>query len=136
MSEYLANAAELDEVLVTSKIKNLDIITRGKCPPNPSELLMGKKFDEFCEAQKSNYDFIILDSPPILAVTDAAIAGKYCGTSMMVVKQGVNHLKEVELATNKLALSGVEIKGYIFNGISKKSSSYKSQNSYYQYEYK
>lgn len=129
-SDFLSGAKEFDDVCHKSAIKGLDFIARGKNPPNPSELLMGKNFHEFCDNYKDKYDFIILDTPPILAVTDAAVVGKLAGTSMMVVKQGVNHVKEIEQATNKLTVSGIDIKGYIFNGISKKSTA-----NHYQYDY-
>ncbi|MCJ8324051.1 MAG: polysaccharide biosynthesis tyrosine autokinase [Rhizobiales bacterium] len=129
-SDFLSGAKDFDEVCQKTEIKGLDVITRGKNPPNPSELLMSKSFNDFCDKYKDEYDFIILDTPPILAVTDAAIVGKLAGTSMMVVKQSVNHLKEIEQATNKLTVTGVEIRGYIFNGISKKSTA-----NHYHYEY-
>lgn len=130
-SDYLSGGAEFDDVCQETKIKGLDVITCGNILPNPSELLMGKRFEEFCETYKDKYDFIILDTPPVLAVSDAIIVGKIAGTSMMVVKQTVSHVKEIELATQKLNLMDIEVKGYVFNGVNKKHNT--ADN--YQYSY-
>lgn len=109
-SEYLSGTAQLDEICHKTKIEGLDVIARGEIPSNPSELLMSKKFIEFCNDYKAKYDFIILDAPPIIAVTDASIIGEFAGTTIMVAKQNTTHLKEIDTATKKLNLDDVGIK--------------------------
>lgn len=122
--DYLSGDVEFTEVCRETRIKNLDIITCGQKSSCPSELLMSEKFTELCTKYQQDYDFIILDTSPILAVTDAAIVGKLAATSIMVVRQGVSQLKEVELATQRLTLTGIDVTGYVFNGADKNQYEY------------
>src|SRR5690606_42057535 len=83
------------------------------------------------------YDLIIIDTPPILAVTDAALVGRLAGTNLIVTRFGLNPVKDVELTVQRFRHNGIEIKGAIFNAVQKKASAYGYGNyGYYQYEYK
>ena len=93
---------------------------RGQVPPNPSELLMHKNFEQLVKVVSENYDIVLIDTPPILAVTDAAIIGKQAGTSLMVARFDVTPLKEIEVSIRRFEQSGVEIKGVILNAVRKK----------------
>ena len=105
-------------------------------PPNPAELLMHKNFNELMNWASSNYDIVILDTPPILAVTDAAIIGGYVGTTLLVARFELNTPKEIEVSVKRFEQSGVQIKGCILNGIQKKASSYYGYGySHYGYSY-
>jgi len=66
----------------------------------------------------------VIDSPPILAVTDAAIIGHHVGTSLLVVRYGLNQSREVELAIQRFRQAGVTIKGVVFNGMEKRSNGF------------
>ncbi|MBF4190236.1 tyrosine-protein kinase, partial [Serratia ureilytica] len=79
-----------------------------------------------------NYDFVLVDTPPILAVTDAAIIGHHVGTSLMVARFDVNTVKEVEVSIRRFEQNGVEIKGVILNAMVRKLGSYYSNYGYYQ----
>ena len=114
-------------------LDNLHFIARGKIPPNPSELLMNSRFGALMEKLKPLYDLIIVDTPPILAVTDAAIVGHHAGTSLLVVRFGLNQAREIALARQRFEQNGVEIKGAIFNAVERRSAGYYS---YGYYEYK
>lgn len=102
----------------------IDFISRGEIPPNPAELLMHPRFDKIINWASNNYDLIILDTPPILAVTDAAIIGRYVGTTLLVVRFGMNTVKEVEISIKRFEQSGVPVKGCILNSVVKKASNY------------
>lgn len=93
-------------------------------PPNPAELLMHSRFKLLIEWASSQYDIVLIDTPPILAVTDAAIIGRYVGTSLLVARFEANTAKEIAVSVNRFEQSGVEIKGAILNGVIKKASSY------------
>jgi tyrosine-protein kinase Etk/Wzc len=67
---------------------------------------------------------VVIDSPPILAVTDAAIIGHHAGTNLLVVRFGLNHSREVEMAMQRLQQSGVEVSGVVFNGMEKRNGGY------------
>jgi tyrosine-protein kinase Etk/Wzc len=136
LSEVLSGQCSLEDAIRSSDIGGqVSFMPRGTVPPNPSELLMSPRFDELLRELSSRYDLIIIDTPAVLAVTDAAIVGRHAGTTMLVVRFGRNPLKEVELTRQRFEQNGVELKGAIFNGVVKKASAY-GQYGYYNYEYK
>lgn len=137
LSNVLSNQASISQVLNKTGVENLDFIARGQIPPNPSELLMNAYLDKFIQWAQGNYDIIILDTPPILAVTDAAIISRHVGTSLLVARFEVNTLKEIEVSIRRFEQNGAEIKGVILNAVTKKAASYYGYGyNYYAYEYK
>ncbi|WP_130871616.1 polysaccharide biosynthesis tyrosine autokinase [Pseudomonas bubulae] len=138
LSDLLAKRCELDTAIHKTEIENLDVIGRGQIPPNPSELLMHKNFTEFLEEISDRYDQVILDTPPFLAVTDAAIVGRQSGTNLIVTRFELNPAREVELTMRRFAQNGIELKGAIFNGVEKRASAKYGYGAYgyYNYEYK
>lgn len=133
LSELISGQAELPEVLRNvDGISKLFFISRGKIPPNPSELLMHARFTSLLEGLKSRFDLIIIDTPPILAVTDAAVIGHHVGTSLLVVQFGLNQPREIALAKQRFEQNGVPIKGAIFNLVEKRSAGYYAY-AYYTY---
>lgn len=137
LSALLANTHTLADVVHKSEVEGLHFISRGQIPPNPSELLMHANFQTLLDQLRGMYDMIIIDTPPILAVTDAALVGRLAGTNLIVTRFGLNPVKEVELTVQRFRHNGIEIKGAIFNAVQKKASAYGYGNyGYYQYEYK
>lgn len=137
LSALLANTHTLADVVHKSEVEGLHFISRGQIPPNPSELLMHANFQTLLDQLSNMYDLIIIDTPPILAVTDAALVGRLAGTNLIVTRFGLNPVKEVELTVQRFRHNGIEIKGAIFNAVQKKASAYGYGNyGYYQYEYK
>jgi tyrosine-protein kinase Etk/Wzc len=138
LSDYLSKLINLDGVVQKTEIENLDFIAHGQIPPNPSELLMLSRFDDLLAWGKENYDIVIIDTPPVLAVTDASIIGKYVGTTLLVGRFEVNTVKEIEVAIRRFEQNGIDVKGIILNAMIKKASNYYSYDgySYEQYSYK
>ncbi|MFA0308144.1 polysaccharide biosynthesis tyrosine autokinase [Vibrio splendidus] len=132
LSDVLSGKGEFIQSIKATPVENLNIITRGQVPPNPSELLMHPRFAELMEWASREYDLVIVDTPPVLAVTDPSIVGAFAGTTLMVARFGQNTLKEIDVARNRFEQSGIEVKGVIFNAIEKKAS---SSYSYYNYAY-
>jgi|WetSurSiteA1Bulk_404760.scaffolds.fasta_scaffold00026_29 tyrosine-protein kinase Etk/Wzc len=124
----------LDEVIHKTPIANLDFISTGCIPPNPSELLLHERFSNLLASISKNYDQVIIDSPPILAVTDAAIIGRMASVTLMVVKAGQHPMRELEQSTKRLTQAGVQLKGVVFNDLPQASSSY-GREYVYQYSY-
>ncbi|TLU65092.1 polysaccharide biosynthesis tyrosine autokinase [Thalassotalea litorea] len=122
LSDILSTKCSVADAIKPSEISNLDVITRGAIPPNAAELLMSEEFEKFLEAVKSSYDFVLIDTPPILAVTDPAIIGRHAGTSLMLARFELNPLSEIAVAHERFELNGVDIKGIIFNGVEQKAS--------------
>ncbi|EFE22500.1 exopolysaccharide transport family protein [Edwardsiella tarda ATCC 23685] len=137
LSDYLSGQSELSQTINQTGFDGLDFICRGSTPPNPSELLMHPRFQALLDWANQHYDFVIIDSPPILAVTDAAIIGQHAGTSLLVARFAKTAVKEVEVAVRRFEQNGVVIKGILLNAVEKKASSYYGNysNGYYHYGY-
>lgn len=137
LSDFLSGKAELSKTIKTISDVGFSFISRGIAPPNPAELLMHRRFGELISWASQNYDIIILDTPPILAVTDAAIIGHYAGTTLLIARFEQNTTKELEVSYKRFEQSGVMVKGCILNGVVKKASSYYGYGySHYGYSYK
>jgi tyrosine-protein kinase Etk/Wzc len=127
LSELISGQIDLVEaVRQIGPLENLHFIARGKIPPNPSELLMNARFSALLDHFKQMFDLIIIDTPPILAVTDAAIIGHHAGTALLVVRFGLNQAREVALARQRFEQNKVPLKGAIFNAVERRSSGYYS----------
>ncbi|HEY4292292.1 polysaccharide biosynthesis tyrosine autokinase [Luteibacter sp.] len=133
LSDLLVGGAELADVVQSGPIPNVSFVSRGRVPPNPSELLMHENFSRFIAAVVPSYDLIIIDTPPILAVTDAAVIGHHAGTSLLVARFGLNKVRELALAKQRFEHNGVELKGAIFNAVEHRTSGY-STYAYYKYK--
>ncbi|EMX3580969.1 polysaccharide biosynthesis tyrosine autokinase [Klebsiella pneumoniae] len=124
LSDYLSGRVSLEKVITTVTKGNFDYIPRGQVPPNPAELLMHPRFNELISQVSKLYDLVIIDTPPILAVTDAAIIGRYVGTTLLVARFEINTTKEILVSIKRFEQSGVNVKGCILNGMVRKASSY------------
>ena len=136
LSELLTGRSKLREAIVPSGIAQLDIISCGQAAPNPSELLMHANFSRLLDEVGGLYDLVIIDTPPILAVTDAALVGRLAGTTLLVTRFGQSTLKAVENSRRRFAQNGITIKGAILNGVQRKAStSMEDDGVYGYYEY-
>jgi tyrosine-protein kinase Etk/Wzc len=133
LSELIVSQTDFSKAIRSvDGVEKLSFIARGKLPPNPSELLMHANFTALLERLKPRFDLIIIDTPPILAVTDAAVIGHHAGTTLMVVRFGINQVREIALAKQRFEQNGVVIKGAIFNLVEKRSAGYYAY-AYYAY---
>ncbi|MBP6123941.1 polysaccharide biosynthesis tyrosine autokinase, partial [Providencia sp.] len=130
LSEYLSQKDMTSPTIHSSVIENLDVICRGKNVSHSSELLMSERFKHLLDSVKNQYDIVVIDTAPILAITDSAIIGKYVGTSLLIAFYGVNTVKDVELSLKRFKQNDIEITGVILNGIDARSDDYN-----YVYEY-
>ncbi|MFZ5017685.1 polysaccharide biosynthesis tyrosine autokinase [Klebsiella pneumoniae] len=136
LSDLLAGKTDIAKAIKKLPAAGFDFISRGNIPPNPAELLMHERFGKLLEWANNEYDLVVIDTPPILAVTDAAIIGNYSGTTLLVARFEMNTPKEIEVSVKRFEQSGVKVKGWIMNGVVKKASSYYSYGySYYGYSY-
>ncbi|HBU6357319.1 TPA: polysaccharide biosynthesis tyrosine autokinase [Klebsiella pneumoniae] len=136
LSDILSGQANVEETIISVPDGQFDYIGRGQVPPNPAELLMHPRFEKLLAWASAKYDLVIIDTPPILAVTDAAIIGRYAGTTLLVARFESNTVKEIEVSITRFEQSGVNVKGYILNGVVKKASSYYGYGyNYYGYNY-
>jgi capsular exopolysaccharide synthesis family protein len=119
---YLIGQKTIEEIIIPSKIENLDIITSGHVPPNPSELIMNSANEELMEYLKKNYEYIILDTPPVGLVADAFELVKYADVTLYVVRQGFTQKGMMKMINDKYAKKEVSNISIILNNFKIKSS--------------
>lgn len=136
LSEYLSEETSLDAILHTTNIDGLTLLATGAFPPNPSELLMRDRFKDLIAQLCRQFDQVIIDCPPILAVTDAAVIGRAAGATFIVARHQVTEIDEVSAAQAKLQASGVSVKGAILNAFDRrKLRTYDRKNASQSYSY-
>ncbi|MCT4716393.1 tyrosine-protein kinase Wzc [Enterobacteriaceae bacterium H18W14] len=135
LSDVLAGQGDIARCAQKTSVPNFDLVPRGQVPPNPSELLMSDRFGELVKWASEHYDLVLIDTPPILAVTDAAVVGRHAGTTLMVARYAVNTLKEVETSLSRFEQNGIQVRGVILNSIFRRAAGYEDYG-YYEYEYK
>ena len=137
-SDLLSGTKTTEEVLKNSGHDNLTVITRGDYPSDPSELLASTQCKLLLENLSKAYDFVIIDTAPILLVTDAVLIGAISATNYLVLGSGVHQPADIEMAVKRLANAGVTVNGSIFNFHNAASSKnayyykYYSYNAYYE----
>jgi len=132
LSDLLAGRIDVAAATRRTPIENLYFIPRGEAPPNPSELLMRPELGALLKTAALQYDLVIVDTPPILAVTDSAIIGRHAGTALMVVRFGLNPAKELALAMQRFEQNGIDLKGAVFNAVERRHDTHYA----YGYEYR
>ncbi len=138
LSEYLADEVELEQVLRDTGIEGLTILSTGRYPPNPSELLMRDKFDALVAELDQLFDLTIFDCPPVLAVTDPVVVGRAAGGVLAVVRYDETPIAEVSAMLRVFDTIGLKLTGVIMNGFDprKARAGGYSYNYNYRYEYK
>ncbi len=118
-------------------IENLHVIATGQLPPNPAELLGSQRMGELLQEISATQDLVIVDSPPVLSVTDSAVMLPYVDGIILVVKVGQTHVSAIEQAVSNLRQVGANILGLVINGIKFSNSrySYYSRSRYYSSYY-
>ena len=137
LAEYLNGQQTLEGIVKSTEVPHLDVITRGKSPANPSELLSSAKFSELLEQISPRYDHVIIDTPPVLAVTDGIIISQYAGVNLVIARYAKSQMKELELTVNRFEQVNVKVNGFILNDIQRGSGAYGYGYGYnYAYSYK
>jgi tyrosine-protein kinase Etk/Wzc len=137
LTSALLGTHTLDEIIKPSGISNLDVITAGDIPPNPSELLSSEALRKALTMLSERYDLILIDSPPTIAVTDAAVLSTRTDGTLLVVSSGYVTRKEVKYAIQLLENVKANLLGVLLNGLNVKRiyGSYYYYHHYYQYYY-
>ena len=137
LSELLLGTSSLTDVLKKSEVDNLFFIPRGKSPSNPSELLGSQKFKQTLDSVSEQFDHILIDTPPALAVTDGVIISQYAGVNLLVVRHAKTQMKELEITLNRFEQANIKVNGVILNDVERGSSGYGYGYGYnYSYGYK
>lgn len=115
LSDYIAGKATAEQILRETPVKGLYLVPTGTIPPNPTELLMSERFQEFLALMSQRFNHVLIDTPPVLAVTDAAVLGKLSAATLMVLKTGKHPMRIIDESLKRLRQSGVTVKGAVFN---------------------
>ena len=124
LTSVLTKGITLYEGITKTKIPNLDILTSGPIPPNPSELLDSKAMETMIEELKNRFDYIVFDTPPVLAVTDPQIMASKCDGIVMVVASGKTKKDRAVKAKELLEKAKSHFLGVIVNGVESKKNEY------------
>ncbi|WP_168396859.1 polysaccharide biosynthesis tyrosine autokinase [Acinetobacter indicus] len=135
LADYLNGQTELSQVIKATEVSGLDVIARGKSPANPSELLSTTQFSAMLNQLSEQYDHILIDTPPILAVTDGIIISQHAGVNLVIARYAKTQMKELELTINRFEQAGVKVNGIILNDIQRSSAGY-GYGYNYSYAYK
>jgi tyrosine-protein kinase Etk/Wzc len=135
VSEFVTGQATLENIIKPTSVPNLYVVTTGQIPPNPSELLMHSRFEELLKQLSEQFDNLIVDAPPVLAVSDAAIIGRHVGATLMVARAGKHPIRELEQAVKRLNQAGVQVKGFVFNDLNTDRQRYRYGYKGYVYRY-
>ena len=135
LSELISGNLSLDAVLHKGVIDNVDFISTGVLPPNPAELLAHANLTHFLSAASAQYDIVLIDTAPVLAVSDALVVAPQVGTVFSVVRGGVSTLGEIEEAAKRFKLGGAPVAGIVFNDLKARIGRYGYGSKYGKYRY-
>ena len=117
LSELISGSRTPSDVMNRAVVPNLDLITTGTLPPNPGELLMSPAILQLLQTLSAEYDLVLIDTPPVLAVSDSQVLAFHAGTVFLVARAGVTALGELQESTKRLGQTGVQVKGVVFNDL-------------------
>lgn len=135
LSEILAGLTDNITVSKTD-IENLSVLTGGKIPPNPAELLSSPRMDKLLEFVKEHYDCVFIDTPPVNLVTDATVFAQKTTGYILIVKANASDTTDVKTAVNSLDTIGGKMLGFILNDVTSGRHKYYSYYKKYDYKYK
>jgi len=127
--DYLFGNVQYDKIIKKSEVRNLDFVTAGSIPPNPSEILGSPAMKSFLDKLKNDYDIIIIDSPPIMAVSDAEILARFVDICLLVVSANSSEVDWLKESVSLLRHDNVNLAGVLLNNFNYKSG----YHSYYKY---
>jgi len=135
LSEVIGGQLSLQDALRPACPRNVQFLSTGAIPPNAAELLASERFQRVLSELSSSFDLVLLDLPPILAVTDAAIVGRLAGVNLLVLRSGRHPLREIAAALRALGRSGIRVHGFVLNGVQLDRGLGRKSAYHYQYKY-
>lgn len=133
LAELLNHQNSYEDIVQNSTVENLFFVTRGKSPVNPSELLSTDQFKAFLDQASAHFDHILIDTPPVLAVTDGIIIAQYAGVNLLVARHAQTQIKELEITVNRFEQANVKVNGVILNDVQKGAAGSYGYNYAYAY---
>jgi len=117
LASVIASGADLEDCIQQCDAPGLSVLPCGSLPPNPAELLMAPRFREVLDVLREAYDYVLIDSPPLLAVTDPGIIAPRVDAVLLVLRVGQNNRASAKRAKEILASLGAKLLGVVVNGM-------------------
>lgn len=128
LSQYLSGQCAVQDIIYSTNFEDVDIIFSGPVAPNPSELLASQSFSDLVQAVRKKYDYVLVDTPPVGNLTDAAIVARQCDGAVLVIESDAVSRRMAARAKEHLEMSGCHILGAVLNKVD-----IKKKNRYYYY---
>ena len=135
LSHYLTGQAEIEDIIYETETEGFYLSVAGPLSPDPTSLLDSDQFQKFIDKVREDYDYVIIDAPPLGVVIDAAIIGKYCDGAVLVIEQGVIKRKVVQDVIKQLKRGKVRILGAVLNKVDERIGAYGAYDYKYSYSY-
>ena len=135
ISDILTNTLPIERHLLKNLHPNLDFLPRGTYPTDPSELLMTECFSNLLKELSTQYDFVLIDTPPVMLVTDSILISAHTGINYLVLGSGVHQPAEIEITIKRLQNAGIHLQGSIFNVHTAAAAKVKTHRKYGKYNY-
>ncbi|CAG2156298.1 Putative tyrosine-protein kinase in cps region [Cupriavidus yeoncheonensis] len=135
LSDFLAGTAGIEKIIHREVVAGLDFVATGTIPPNPAELLLTERMAQALEELSERYDLVLIDTPPVLAVSDTPILAARCGTVFLVTRFEKSSIGEITESVKQLRNTNIDVKGVIFNGLDPNAFRYGYGSKYGRYRY-
>lgn len=135
LSEVIAGTLAIDQVLHKNVVENVDFLSTGALPPQPSELLGHSNFGALLNKVAGEYDLVVIDTAPVLAVTDSMVIAPHVGIIFNVVRGNISRLGDIDETVKRLRLAGHDIAGVVFNDLRHRAGGYGFGSKYSKYRY-
>lgn len=135
LSEIIAEKSNCANVVCKNVLENLDFLSTGKLPPNPAEMLAHPNFLTMLKSVSEKYDLVLIDTAPVLAVSDALVVTPHVGTVFSVVRGNVSAIGEINETEKRIRQAGSQITGIVFNDLKPRAGRYNYGSKYGKYRY-
>ena len=135
LSHYLTGQAEIEDIIYETETEGFYLSVAGPLSPDPTSLLDSDQFQKFIDKVREDYDYVIIDAPPLGVVIDAVIIGKYCDGAVLAIEQGVIKRKVVQDVIKQLKRGEVRILGAVLNKVDERIGAYGAYDYKYSYSY-
>lgn len=135
LTDFIEGRCELDRAIHATPEANLSFVPTGTIPAAPAELLLSNRYDEALKALSSKFDYVVVDSAPVLAVTDAIIASRVANMILMVLRSGEHSVRQIEETIQRFARGGRTIRAAVFNQVGDYKTDIYGGADYFDYSY-
>ena len=136
LSDVLGGSTTLSAAIRRTDHPWVDLLPTGSVPPNASELLSSNRFRVLLEGVSRSYAYVVVDTPPVLAVTDAAIVARHAGVTLLVLKGGEHSMREIVASVKRFTQGGSAVQGLVLNDVRATAGRYGRHGRYQRYEYR